>query len=97
MYFMPDKEVLCTTCKYKRYNAETLEVAYRDKTIVDILDASIEEGVLFFEDIPAIGDKIKTMNDLGLGYLTLANLPQPCPGVRRSESNWRQNSVNCGV
>jgi excinuclease ABC subunit A len=71
MYFMPDVEVLCSACKGKRYNAETLEVTYRDKTISDVLDTSIEEGVSFFKDIPAIGNKIKTMNELGLGYLTL--------------------------
>jgi excinuclease ABC subunit A len=71
MYFMPDVEVLCAACKGKRYNVETLEVTYRNKTISDVLDTSIEEGVSFFADIPAIGDKIKTMNDLGLGYLTL--------------------------
>ena len=71
MYFKPDVEVLCSACKGKRYNAETLMVLYRDKTISDVLDTSIEEGVGFFEDISAIREKIRTMNDLGLGYLAL--------------------------
>jgi excinuclease ABC subunit A len=71
MYFMPDVEVLCSACKGKRYNPETLEVLYRDKTISDVLDTSIEEGVGFFEDIPAIGQRIRTLDDLGLGYVTL--------------------------
>ena len=71
LYFMPDVEVVCGACKGQRFNAETLEVTHKDKTIADVLDMSIEEGVEFFADLPTIGRKIKVLNDLGLGYLTL--------------------------
>ena len=71
LYFMPDVEVVCGACKGQRFNAETLEVAHKDKNIADVLDMSIEEGVAFFQDLPAIGRKVRVLNDLGLGYLTL--------------------------
>ncbi len=71
LYFMPDVEVTCAACKGARFNAETLEVTLRGKTIDDVLNMSIEEGVTFFADEPAVGKKIEVLNDLGLGYLTL--------------------------
>jgi excinuclease ABC subunit A len=71
LYFMPDVEVLCGTCKGARFNSETLEVTLRGKTIDDILNMSVEEGVAFFVKEPAVGKKIEVLNDLGLGYLTL--------------------------
>ncbi len=71
LYFMPDVEVVCASCKGQRFNAETLEITHKDKTIADVLDMSIEEGVGFFTDLPAIGRKLKVLDDLGLGYLTL--------------------------
>ena len=71
LYFMPDVEVTCGACKGARFNAETLEVTLRGKTIDDVLNMSVEEGVAFFKSEPAIGKKIEVMNDLGLGYLTL--------------------------
>jgi excinuclease ABC subunit A len=71
LYFMPDVEVLCGACKGARFNAETLEVTLRGKTISDILNMSVEEGVKFFADEPAVSNKIKVLDDLGLGYLTL--------------------------
>ena len=71
LYFMPDVEVVCASCKGQRFNAATLEITHKDKTIADVLDMSIEEGVGFFADLPAIGRKLKVLNDLGLGYLTL--------------------------
>jgi excinuclease ABC subunit A len=71
LYFMPDVEVTCATCKGARFNSETLEVALRGKTIDDVLNMSVEEGVTFFADEPAVGRKIDVLNDLGLGYLTL--------------------------
>lgn len=71
LYFMPDVEVVCGTCKGQRFNAETLEVTYREKNIADILDLSIEEAVQFFEDEPRIARKIEVLDELGLGYLTL--------------------------
>jgi excinuclease ABC subunit A len=71
LYFMPDVEVTCGACKGARFNSETLEVTVRGKTIDDILNMPIEEGVAFFGSEPAIGKKLEVLNDLGLGYLTL--------------------------
>ena len=71
LYFMPDVEVTCAVCKGARFNTETLEVAVRGKTISDILNLTIEDGVQFFSAEPAISKKLEILNDLGLGYLTL--------------------------
>jgi excinuclease ABC subunit A len=71
LYFMPDVEVTCGVCKGARFNSETLEVTVRGKTIADVLNMSVEEGVRFFADEPAIQRKVKVLDDLGLGYLTL--------------------------
>ncbi len=71
LYFMPDVEVTCGVCKGARFNSETLEVTVRGKTIDDVLNMSVEEGVRFFAAEPAIGRRIQVLDDLGLGYLTL--------------------------
>lgn len=71
MNFLPDVQVPCETCQGKRYNRETLEVRYRGKSISDVLNMSIDDAVEFFEHIPAIYRKIKTLKDVGLGYITL--------------------------
>ena len=71
LYFMPDVEVTCGACKGARFNPETLEVTVRGKTIDDVLNMSIEEGVTFFAAEPSIRRKVEVLNDLGLGYLTL--------------------------
>jgi excinuclease ABC subunit A len=71
LYFMPDVEVTCAVCKGARFSAETLDVTLRGKTITDILNMPVEEGVTFFASEPAISKKIEVLNDLGLGYLTL--------------------------
>jgi excinuclease ABC subunit A len=71
MNFLPDVQVPCEECGGKRYNRETLEVRYRGKSISDVLDMSIEEAVEFFEPIPSIHRKIKTLFDVGLGYIKL--------------------------
>ncbi len=71
LYFMPDVEVTCSVCKGARFNSETLEVTVRGKTIDDVLNMSIEEGVAFFASEPSLRKKIDVLNDLGLGYLTL--------------------------
>ncbi len=71
LYFMPDVEVTCGACKGARFNAETLDVTVRGKTIDDVLNMSVEEGAGFFASEPAIGKKIEVLSDLGLGYLTL--------------------------
>lgn len=71
MNFLPDVQVSCETCQGKRYNRETLEVRYKGKSISDVLDMRVEDALDFFEAVPAIYRKIKTLNDVGLGYLTL--------------------------
>jgi excinuclease ABC subunit A len=71
LYFMPDVEVTCGACKGARFNSETLEVTLRGKTIDDVLNMSVEEGVKFFANEPAVSRKIQVLEDLGLGYLTL--------------------------
>jgi excinuclease ABC subunit A len=71
MNFLPDVQVPCEECSGKRYNRETLEVRYRGKSISDVLDMSIEDAVAFFEPIPAIYRKIKTLQEVGLGYIRL--------------------------
>jgi excinuclease ABC subunit A len=71
MNFLPDVSVLCESCQGKRYNRETLEVRYRGKSINDILNLTIDQAVEFFENIPSIVHKIKTLKDVGLGYLSL--------------------------
>ncbi len=71
MHFMSDIYVPCEVCKGKRYNRETLEVRYKGKSISDILDMTVEEGMNFFESIPKIHRKIKTLYDVGLGYVKI--------------------------
>ncbi|TAE28200.1 MAG: excinuclease ABC subunit UvrA [Candidatus Kapaibacterium sp.] len=71
MNFLPDVYVPCDVCNGKRYNAETLQVKYKGKSIADVLAMTVEEGVSFFKDIPKIYRKIETLNEVGLGYITL--------------------------
>ncbi len=71
MHFLPDVYVPCEVCHGKRYNRETLEVRYKDKNIADVLNMTVEEALLYFENIPRIRDKIKTLNDVGLSYIKL--------------------------
>ncbi len=71
MNFLPDVQVPCEECNGRRYNRETLEVRYRGKSISDVLDMSIEDACPFFEHIPSIQRKIQTLQDVGLGYITL--------------------------
>lgn len=71
MHFLPDIYVPCDVCGGARYNRETLEVKYKGKNIADVLDMTVKESVQFFENIPAIYKKLKTLNDVGLGYIRL--------------------------
>ncbi|MFA0961780.1 excinuclease ABC subunit UvrA [Roseivirga sp. BDSF3-8] len=71
MDFLPDVHVPCETCKGKRYNRETLEVRFKGKSISDVLDMTVEQAVEFFDNQPKIRRKIQTLNDVGLGYITL--------------------------
>lgn len=71
MHFLPDVYVPCEVCHGKRYNRETLEVKYKDKSIADVLDMTVEEACTFFSAIPKIYNKLKTLYDVGLSYITL--------------------------
>ena len=71
MHFLPDVYVPCEVCKGKRYNRETLEVKYKDKSINDVLEMTVEEGLEFFENIPKIHRRLQTLYDVGLGYIKI--------------------------
>lgn len=71
MHFLPDVYVTCDVCKGKRYNRDTLDVHYKGKNIFDVLDMTVEEGVSFFDGIPAIQRKLQTLYDVGLGYIKI--------------------------
>ena len=71
MHFLPDIYVPCEVCEGKRYNRETLQVTYRGKNISEVLDMTVEEALLFFENIPGIKRKLQTLFDVGLGYIRL--------------------------
>ena len=71
MYFLPDIIVPCEVCKGNRYNRETLEVRYKDKSIADVLDMTVEEALKFFENIPSIKNKVQALHDVGLDYIKL--------------------------
>ena len=71
MHFLPDVYVTCDACKGKRYNKETLEIKYKGKSISDVLDMTIEEGMHFFENLPRIANRLRTMYEVGLGYVKI--------------------------
>jgi len=71
MHFLPDVYVTCETCKGKRYNRETLEVKFKDKSIADVLDMTVEDGLEFFKAVPSIRDKMATLFRVGLGYVKI--------------------------
>jgi excinuclease ABC subunit A len=71
MHFLPDVYVTCDQCKGRRYNRETLEVKFRDKSIADVLDMTIEDGAAFFSAVPSIRDKLETLKRVGLGYIKI--------------------------
>ena len=71
MHFLPDVYVTCEVCKGKRYNRETLEIAYKGKSIAEVLDMTVQEALRFFENVPRIREKMQTLHDVGLGYIKL--------------------------
>jgi excinuclease ABC subunit A len=89
MNFLPDVYVPCEVCKGARYNRETLDVHYKGKTVADVLDMPIEEAAEFFAPITSIARYLRTLVDVGLGYVRLGQPAPPCPAVRPSGSSWR--------
>jgi excinuclease ABC subunit A len=83
MNFLPDVYVPCEVCHGKRYNREALEILYKGKSIADVLDMTVEEGLEFFENIPKIANKLRTLNDVGLGYI---HLGQPATQLSGGEA-----------
>ncbi|MGB9598487.1 MAG: excinuclease ABC subunit UvrA, partial [Minisyncoccales bacterium] len=83
MYFLPDVYIQCPECKGKRFNQETLEVKYRQKSIADILEMTVREALSFFENIPSIKQKLGLMAKVGLDYLQLG---QPAPSLSGGEA-----------
>ena len=71
MQFLPDVYVTCSACQGKRFNKETLSVAYKRKNIAEVLDMTVDEAVDFFSAVPSVYRKLKTLQDVGLGYITL--------------------------
>ena len=71
MHYLPDVYEACDVCKGKRYNRETLEVKYKGKSIYDVLEMTVEEGLEFFKDLPRIERKLRTLYDVGLGYIKI--------------------------
>ena len=83
MYFLPDVYVECEECQGKRYNREVLEIEYKGKNISDVLRFTVEEALEFFKNIPALTQKLKTLNDVGLGYIEVG---QPAPSLSGGEA-----------
>ena len=71
MHFLPDVYVTCDNCKGKRYNRETLEVKFKDKSVADVLDMTVAEGKEFFKAVPAVRDKLETLDRVGLSYIKI--------------------------
>jgi excinuclease ABC subunit A len=83
MQFLPDVTVPCEVCKGKRYNTEALEIKFKGKNIAEVLDMTVSEALVYFENIPKIKNKLKTLNDVGLGYI---HLGQPAPTLSGGEA-----------
>jgi excinuclease ABC subunit A len=83
MHFLPDVYVQCDTCKGKRYNRETLEITFKNKSIADVLDMTVDEGVAFFKAVPAIREKLVMLQEVGLGYI---HIGQPATTLSGGEA-----------
>src|SRR4029453_1124799 len=83
MHFLPDVYVQCDVCKGKRYNRETLEIHFKNKSIADVLDMTVEEGAEFFKAVPSIRDKLLTLQQVGLGYI---HIGQPATTLSGGEA-----------
>ena len=86
MHFLPDVYVTCEVCKGQRYNRETLEILYKDKSIADVLNMTVDEALEFFEHIPLIKAKLQTLHDVGLHYVKLGQSATTLSGRRSAAS-----------
>jgi excinuclease ABC, A subunit len=84
MNFLPDVYVTCEVCKGKRYNSETLNIKYKNKTITDVLEMRVSEAIEFFENIPKIHNKLKVLEDVGLSYIKLGQIAPTLSGGEAS-------------
>ena len=83
MYFLPDVYVQCSECKGKRFNKEALAIEYRGKNISEVLEMTVQEALIFFKNIPGLYEKLRTLNEVGLGYIQLG---QPAPSLSGGEA-----------
>ena len=93
MHFLPDVYVPCEQCKGRRYNRETLEIKYRGKSIADVLDLTVDQALPLLENFPAIANKLRTLQDVGLGYIELGQSATTLE--RRRGSAGRSSRRNC--
>ena len=93
MHFLPDVYVTCDVCKGKRYNRETLEVKFKDKSVADVLDMTVEEGADFFKAVPSIRDKLETLARVGLGYIHIGQQATTLVGRRGAAHQAGQGAV----
>ncbi len=93
MHFLPDVYVTCDTCKGRRYNRETLDIRYKNKTIADVLDMTIAEANEFFDAIPPLRQRLAVLEEIGLGYLKLDSRQLRCRVAKHNgcacRANWR--------
>src|SRR3546814_11400845 len=80
MHFLPDVYVECDVCKGKRYNRETLDIRFRGRSIADVLDMTVDEGVEAFQAVPSIRDRLTTLQQVGLGYIKIGQQAITLPG-----------------
>lgn len=88
MQFLPDVYVSCDVCHGARFNKETLQVHFKGKSIADVLDTTVSEGMELFSAFPSIMNKLRTLNDVGLGYIKIGQPATTLSGVKPSASNW---------
>ena len=93
MHFLPDVYIPCEECRGSRFNRETLDVKFKGKTIADVLEMTVDDAFAFFKNLPKIENKLKTLIDVGLGYIKLGQDQQPFQVEKLSELNLLVNYI----